>query len=200
LFGLTGGIASGKSTVAAVFRAHGVPVIDADEVSRAVTAPGTEGHGAVVEAFGRDVLALDGTVDRKALGRVVFADAEQRAVLERILHPRIAAQTQEIACAYAAEGATLVAYEAALLVERGLADAFRPLVVVICDEAAQLARLYSRDGLSETDARARIAAQASNEQRLAAADIVIRNDGAVSELEAQAAIALRAVRSRMGAT
>lgn len=175
LFGLTGGVASGKSTVAARFRERGVEVIDADQVAREVVEPGTEGLAAVVAAFGEGVLDADGRLDRAALGRVVFADPAERRRLEAILHPRIAAQTRAHAETLAAAGVRLACYEAALLVENGLADAFRPLVVVAAPRALQLARLAARDGLEATEAEARLAAQRPLEDKVAVADHVIDN-------------------------
>lgn len=194
VFGLTGGIASGKSTVARLLVEEGVPVVDADEVSRAVVVPGSDGLAAVVEAFGRDVLAADGTLDRKALGARVFADADARARLNGILHPRIAAESARRIAALEAEGHALACYDAALLVERGLADAFRPLVVVAAAPAVQRARLVARDGLTEAEADERLAAQAPVAVKIAAADHVIDNDGSLAELRARALAVLDAIR------
>ncbi len=177
VFGLTGGIASGKSTVAARLRGRGVPVVDADALAREVVAPGSEGLGAVIEAFGPDVVGPDGALDRKALARVAFADAAARMRLEAITHPRIARLATERAGAFAAAGEPLVCYEAALLVENGMADAFRPLVVVACPEDVQLARLRARDGLSADDALARVRAQRPLADKVAAADHVIDTRG-----------------------
>jgi len=151
LFGLTGGIASGKSTVAARLRARGVPVIDADEVAREVVAPGTVGLRALVDAFGGGIVGADGALDRKALARVAFSNDGARKRLNAITHPLIAQRTAARAAELAASGEPLVCYEAALLVENGVADAFRPLVVVACPEDVQLARLRSRDGASVED-------------------------------------------------
>jgi dephospho-CoA kinase len=193
LFGLTGGIASGKSTVAARLRARGVPVIDADEVAREVVAAGTPGLQAVVEAFGASVLDRDGALDRKALGQVVFADGGARRRLNAILHPLIGQRTAERAAALESQGEPLACYEAALLVENGLAAMFRPLVVVACDEGVQLARLRARDGLSEEEARARIAAQKPLAEKVAVADHVIDTSGTLAEVSARTDEVLRAV-------
>jgi dephospho-CoA kinase len=177
LFGLTGGIASGKSTVAARFRERGVPVIDADELAREVVAAKSEGLAAIVATFGEGVLAPDGSLDRKRVAAVVFADAEQRRRLNAITHPRIGALTAKRAEELAARGERVACYEAALLVENGLADAFRPLVVVAVAEPVQIARMVGRDGATEIEARARIAAQFPLADKLKLADYVIDNSG-----------------------
>lgn len=195
LFGLTGGIASGKSTVAAVFRGEGVPVIDADEVAREVVMPGEPALAAIVEAFGREVLLEDGTLDRKHLGAIVFDDASKRARLNAIIHPAIA---QRSAAHFARlEAEPLVCYDAALLVERGMADAFRPLVVVAAPRELQRTRLMARDGISAAEADARLDAQAPVEAKIAAADLVIQNDADVATLQARARDALAEVRRRL---
>jgi dephospho-CoA kinase len=193
LFGLTGGIASGKSTVAARLRARGVPVIDADEVAREVVAAGTPGLQAVVAAFGPSVLDRDGALDRKALGQVVFADDGARRRLNAILHPLIGQRTTERAAELASQGEPLACYEAALLVESGLVAMFRPLVVVACDERVQLARLRARDGLSEDEARARVAAQKPLAEKVAVADHVIDTSGSLADVAARTDEVLRAV-------
>ncbi len=195
IFGLTGGIASGKSTVAAIFRAAGVPVLDADEVAREVVMPGEPALSALVEAFGADVLLADGTLDRKRLGARVFDDASLRARLNAIVHPAIAERSAAHFARLSSE--PLVCYDAALLVERGLADAFRPLVVVAAPRALQRARLIARDGLTAAEADARLDAQAPVEAKIAAADLVIRNDADRATLEARAAEALVEVRRRL---
>ncbi len=179
LFGLTGGIASGKSTVAARLRAHGVPVIDADEVAREVVTPGSEGLAAVVEAFDRGVVAADGTLDRKGLAAIVFGDDARRRQLNAILHPRISRRTIERSAELAARGETLACYEAALIIENGAAEVFRPLVVVVCPEAEQLARLMARDGATHDEAMARIRAQMPLPEKVRAADHVIDTSGTI---------------------
>lgn len=173
LFGLTGGVAAGKSTVAARVRELGVPVVDADAIARDVVAVGSEGLGAVRAAFGDDVLRPDGSLDRARLGALVFADAAARARLEAITHPRIRSETVRQARELDAAGELLACYEAALLVENGLADALRPLVVVAVPEVVQLARLAARDGLSAEQGQQRLAAQLPLAAKLAAADFVI---------------------------
>ncbi|MBI2391368.1 MAG: dephospho-CoA kinase [Deltaproteobacteria bacterium] len=197
VFGLTGGIASGKSTVAAVFRAEGVPVVDADELAREVVEPGQPALEAIVAAFGPEVLQADGTLDRKRVAAIVFADDEARARLNGIIHPAIAAASAARFARLAGEGHPLVCYDAALIVERGIVDAFRPLVVVAADPALQRARLVARDGASEAEAAARVAAQAPVEAKIAAADVVIHNDADLATLQTRAREALAEVRRRV---
>jgi dephospho-CoA kinase len=181
LFGLTGGIASGKSTAAARFRAHGVPVIDADALAREVVAPGTEGLRAVVEAFGPGVLGPDGALDRKAVARIAFADTAARKRLEAITHPRITRLSVERAAELGARGEPLACYEAALIVENGVADAFRPLVVVACPEEVQVERVRARDGATAEEALARIRAQRPLAEKVALADFVIDTSHTLEE-------------------
>lgn len=198
VFGLTGGLASGKSTVAARFRALGVPVIDADQIAREVVEPGSEGLGAIVEAFGEGVLLPDGSLDRARLGDLVFAAPDTRRALNAILHPRIAARSAQRIAALDAAGETLACYEAALLVENNLADAFRPLVVVTVPLDVQLARAVVRDGSTEEQARARIAAQLPLANKIVAADHVIDNSGDASTTERRADEVLAAIRASVG--
>ncbi|MEM9691312.1 MAG: dephospho-CoA kinase [Myxococcota bacterium] len=198
LFGLTGGVASGKSTVSAHYRERGLAVIDADLVARAVVEPGTEGLAELVQAFGADILDDAGRLDRPRLGQRVFRDEEARRVLERALHPRITEETRRRASALDAQGVTLAAYDAALLVERGLADAFRPLVVVAASAATQKRRLMKRDALADEPAQARIDAQWPVEDKRAVADHVIENEGTRSELLARADVVLDAICAELG--
>ena len=183
--GLTGGIGSGKSTVSALLASYGAVVVDADVLAREVVAPGTPGLVAVVEAFGPAVLGPDGGLDRAALGATVFGDPAQLAKLNAILHPLIALRTAERFAAAAAAGASVVIHDVALLVENGLAGSYDEVVVVVAGPAAQLTRLVSLRGLTADDARARMAAQAGDEQRLAVATRVLHNDGPPEALEAQ---------------
>ena len=198
LFGLTGGIASGKSAVARRLRARGVPVVDADVLAREVVAKGTEGLLAVVSAFGEGVLAEDGGLDRKKLAGLVFADPARRKELEQILHPRISALGMQRAADLAARGEPLACYEAALLVENGLADAFRPLVVVAAPEEVQVARACARDAAAEAEVRARIRAQMPLAQKVAVADFVVHNAGTVAELELETDRILAEICTRVG--
>ncbi|PFG16951.1 dephospho-CoA kinase [Propionicimonas paludicola] len=178
--GLTGGIASGKSTVAQRLVEHGALLIDADLLAREVVAPGTPGLAAVAARFGAGVLAADGSLDRPALGRVVFADPDARRDLEQIIHPAVRARAAEL-LASAPDGSVVVQM-IPLLVETGQADTFDLVVVVDVPAQLQVQRLMARDGLSEAEAEARLAAQADRTQRLAAADAVIDNTGHPAEL------------------
>ncbi|MGK3983302.1 dephospho-CoA kinase [Sorangium sp. So ce136] len=196
LFGLTGGLGSGKSTVAARFRAQGLPVIDADALAREVVAKGTEGLDEVVRAFGPEVLLPDGSLDRARVAAVVFADPGKRRQLNAIVHPRITALTLDRAAALEAHGEPLACYEAALLVENRVVDAFRPLVVVAVPEAVQVARAMARDGATEDEVRARLAAQLPLSSKVAVADYVIENSGDRAATERQADEVLASIRAR----
>ncbi|GAB3193328.1 hypothetical protein GCM10027261_08130 [Geodermatophilus arenarius] len=180
--GLTGGIGSGKSTVAALLAARGALVVDADRIAREVVEPGTAGLAAVVEAFGPDVLTPDGALDRPALAAVVFADPQARARLDGIVHPLVRARALEVV--QSAPEDAVVVQDVPLLVETGQAGAYDLVLVVEADLDTRVARLVLR-GLTEDDARARIAAQATDEQRRAVADVVLDNSGAPEALAAQ---------------
>lgn len=182
--GLTGGIASGKSLVADELARYGAVVIDADVLAREVVEPGTPGLAAIEERFGQNVLA-DGRLDRAALGKIIFSDPEARRDLERIVHPAVRARASELEQA-AAEDA-IVIHVIPLLVETGQQNGFDVVVVVDVDHETQVRRLLDRNGLTAEDAEARIAAQASREARLAAADHVLHNDGTVTQLKDQIA-------------
>ncbi len=196
--GLTGGIASGKSTVGRIFRSLGATVIDADEVAREVVERGSEGLAAIVAAFGREVLAPDETLDRKKLASLVFEDVEARKRLEAITHPRILARSMQLMAAAASRGDSLAIYEAALLVENGSYKMLQALVVVAASEQAQIARVRARDGLDESAARARLAAQYPLEKKIAVADHVIWNDGDLASLEARTREVHAALLARFG--
>jgi len=198
--GLTGGIASGKSTVARLFAALGVPVVDADEVARDVVAPGTEGLREVAAAFGPNVLGTEGALDRAALGAVVFADSAARKRLEAITHPRIAIESGRQLAEATASGATYALYEAALLVENGSYKMFAALIVVTAPADVQRARIAARDGLDATQAQARIAAQAPVAAKIAVADWVIDNAGDRAALEARVQVVHAEILARFGAT
>lgn len=181
--GLTGGIGSGKSEVARMLAARGALVVDADALAREALAPGTPGLAAVIAEFGPDVLAPDGSLDRAALGRIVFADPARREALERIVHPYVGRRSAELIAA-APEDAVVV-YDVPLLVEKQLQDGFDVVVVVLAREEERVRRLAAARGMDEADARARIAHQATDEQRRAVADVVIVNDGDLAALEQQ---------------
>ncbi len=200
LVGLTGGIASGKSTVAAQLAALGVPVVDADAVAREVVAPGSEGLRRIAERFGEEVLR-GGDLDRERLGAIVFADEQARADLEGIVHPLVAARSAELLRrARSRPGVPYVVYEVPLLVEKGLAERMGMDAVVVVDvpEAVQLRRLLARDGLEEQEALARIRAQASREARRAAADFVIDNAGSPEATATQVRAVHAALLDRFG--
>jgi len=190
--GLTGGVASGKSSVAAILRELGVVVVDADALAREVVAPGTPGLAAVVEVFGPSVLAADGSLDRAALGSVVFADPERRAALEAIVHPLVRARAAELESA-APEGAVVV-HDIPLLVETGQADHFDAVLVVDVPTQVQVERAVRDRGWSEDEARSRISAQASRADRLAAATYVIDNTGTHEDLRHRVAEVLGQLR------
>lgn len=178
--GLTGGIGSGKSEVTRLLAAEGAVVVDSDVLAREAVAPGTPGLAAVVAEFGTGVLAPDGSLDRPALGRLVFADPARRAALEAVVHPYVRRRSAEIA--HAAPPGAVVVHDVPLLVEKDLQRLYDLVVVVDVDEDTQVRRLVGRRGMSEADARARVAAQASRDRRLAAADLVVANDGDLAGL------------------
>ncbi|WP_432495638.1 dephospho-CoA kinase [Kineococcus auxinigenes] len=171
--GLTGGIGAGKSTVARCFAALGAVVVDADVLAREVVAPGTAGWHAVVERFGPGVLTPDGELDRPALGRLVFTDPAARRDLNAVVHPLVAARREELVAAAPVDA--VVVEDVPLLVETGMAPRFPLVVVVHADVTERVRRLVEDRGMSEGDARARVGAQAGDDERLAAADVVLDN-------------------------
>ena len=180
--GLTGGIGSGKSTVSALLAARGAVIVDSDRIAREVVEPGTPGLARVVEAFGEGVLASDGSLDRAALAAVVFADPEARRRLDGIVHPLVRARASELAAA--APPDAVVVHDVPLLVETGQASSYDLVLVVEADPATRVARLVQR-GLTAEDARSRMDAQASDEQRRAVADVVLDNSGTPAQLAEQ---------------
>jgi dephospho-CoA kinase len=182
--GLTGGIASGKTTVSNLFAALGVPVLDADIIARELVAPDTPLLARLFDRFGPAIRSSDGSLDRSALRRIVFDDAALRQELEALLHPAIRARTEELAAA--ADGCYQL-HVVPLLVETDSAGSYDRVLVVDCPESLQWARLRAREGLSEQEARAMLAAQATRAARLAVADDVIVNDGALESLPPQVA-------------
>ncbi|MET7702753.1 dephospho-CoA kinase [Streptomyces sp. NPDC005485] len=179
--GLTGGIGAGKSEVSRLLVEQGAVLIDADRIAREVVAPGTAGLAAVVEAFGKDVLAPDGGLDRPKLGSIVFADPARLATLNAIVHPLVGARSRELENAAAPDA--VVVHDVPLLAENGMAALYDVVVVVDVRPGTQLDRLVRLRGMTEEDARARMAAQATREKRLEIADIVIDNDVPLQELE-----------------
>ena len=191
--GLTGGVASGKSTVSAILAELGAVVIDADLLAREVVAPGTEGLAAVVEEFGADVLGADGGLDRPRLGALVFGDPERRRALEAIIHPRVRARAAEIEAAAPADA--VVVHDIPLLAETGQAASFEAVVVVDVPVEVQVDRMVRIRGMSEAGARARIRAQADRDARLAIATYVVENTGDLDELRARVEEVYRTIES-----
>ena len=184
LVGLTGGIGSGKSTVARMLEERGAVVFDADLLAREAVEPGTPGHTAVIERFGADVLAPGGELDREALASSVFADPSARRDLEQIVHPEVRRLFAEGSEAYH-DTDRIVVFSAPLLVESGMHTAFEILVVVSATVATQIERLMRQRGMSEAAIRARIDAQAPLEDKAAVADFLVDNGGTIAELENQ---------------
>jgi dephospho-CoA kinase len=184
LVGLTGGIGSGKSTVARLLGERGAVVFDADLLAREAVEPGTPGHAAVIERFGADVLAPGGALDREALASIVFADPSARRDLEQIVHPEVRRLFAEGSEAYR-DSDRVVVFSAPLLVESGMYTAFEILVVVSATVATQIERLMRQRGMSEGSIRARIDAQAPLEDKAAVADFLVDNEGTLDELESQ---------------
>ena len=184
--GLTGGIGSGKSTVAAMLAARGAVVVDADAIARQVVEPGGPAYQPVVDRFGPGILGADATIDRRRLAAVVFADPAERAALEAIVHPAVRAGVAEQVAAEAAAGTRVVVVEIPLLAESAAArTGLQGIIVVDCPEDVAVARLVAQRQMAEDDARARVAAQASREQRLAIADFVVDNSRDRDELAAE---------------
>jgi len=184
LVGLTGGIATGKSTVSAMFAHLGAKIVDADLLAREVVMPGQPAFARIVEEFGPEVVQPDGHLDRKRLGAIVFADPARRKALEAITHPAIRTRQQRILSVYEEEAFEgLVIWDVALLFETGGAKQMDKIVVVAADEATELARLIARDGLGEEDARRRIASQMPVAEKVTLADYAIDNSGARPETE-----------------
>jgi dephospho-CoA kinase len=181
--GLTGGIASGKSTVSAILAEHGAVIIDGDVLAREVVERGTPGLAAVVAAFGEEVLTPEGDLDRPALGKVVFGDEAKRKVLEGIVHPLVFERYAALEAS--APAGALVVHDIPLLAESGRADTFDAVLVVDVPVDTQVERLVRDRGMERADAEARIAAQATREQRLAIATHVLDNTGTREELRAR---------------
>ncbi|MGM9470501.1 dephospho-CoA kinase [Pseudarthrobacter sp. YS3] len=181
--GLTGGIASGKSVVAARLAEHGALLVDADALAREVVAPGTPGLARVVDAFGTDMLAADGSLERAKLGALVFGNAAQLAVLNGIVHPMVREAAAGIIAA--ADEGSVVVQDIPLLVETGQASAFHLVLVVDAPDDVRIARMVERRGMTAEEALSRMASQATREERLAAADVVLDNSGTLEDLAAQ---------------
>jgi dephospho-CoA kinase len=198
LVGLTGGIATGKSTFAAALRALGVPVVDADQLARQVVAPGTAALAVIARAFGPGVLDGAGALDRKALGALVFADPLARRRLEAITHPAIRRAMEAETARLAAAGHALAFYDTPLLYEVGLDSVMALVVVVFAPPEVQVARLQRRDGLSQAQAEARLAAQLPVAEKVARADVVVDNTDDAASLGSRAARLLADLRAGLG--
>lgn len=195
IFGLTGGIASGKSTLTKLFRDEGVPMVDADVVSREVVSPGQPALEMLVSTFGSQILLPDGSLDRPKLGSLVFLDPQKKGILDnivqRILRDEINSQLRKLA-----ESNPLVGLDAALIIEKGHQDEYHPLVVAAVSLEVQLKRIQERDGFTEAEARARLAAQLPMEEKIKFADHVIWNDGTKDELFQKAICVLVKLRNQ----
>jgi dephospho-CoA kinase len=185
IWGLTGNIGAGKSTVARLLVAGGIPVVDADLIAREVVQPGQPALADIRQRFGPGVILPDGALDRKAVAARVFGHPEELKALNAIVHPRIAERTAQRMSALEESGAKVAVYEAALLVENNSDLGMDGLVVVTAPVELQIARLHARDGLTEAEARARIAAQMPAEEKVKRATVVIENRGSQAELAAQ---------------
>ncbi|ARF54813.1 dephospho-CoA kinase [Streptomyces gilvosporeus] len=181
--GLTGGIGAGKSEVSRLLASYGAVIVDADKIAREVVEPGTPGLAAVVEEFGDGVLAPDGTLDRPKLGGIVFADPDKLKALNAIVHPLVGVRSAELEASAGPDA--VVVHDVPLLTENGLAPLYDLVVVVDADPGTQLDRLVRLRGMAADEAKSRMAAQATREQRLAVADLVIDNDGPLEALEPQ---------------
>ena len=197
--GLTGGIASGKSSASRVLRELGVVVVDADQIAREVVERGSEGLAEVVAAFGEGVLAADGSLDRERLAALVFGDEAARKRLQAITHPRIGRLSAERIAQGLTSEAPYVVYDAPLLVEVGAHRGLDALIVVSASEAQQVARAQARDGMAEDQARARIAAQLPLARKVEVADYVIDNDGTLEQLEQRVRAVHEAILTRVAA-
>lgn len=191
IIGLTGSIASGKSTVAGMLASYGLPIVDADLVARVVVEPGTPTLAKIAEAFGSDVIAEDGTMDRAKVGSIIFHDVEKRTMLNDIIHPAIRAEMLRQRDEHVASGAKAVIMDIPLLFESKLQHFVEKILVVTVDEATQLKRLRERNNLSEEEAKARIASQLPLSVKELGADAVIYNNNTLTSTAEQLEIILK---------
>jgi dephospho-CoA kinase len=198
IFGLTGNIGSGKSTVAAMLREEGIPVLDADRISKVVTAPGGRAYDAVLQAFGRGILRDDGSIDRKRLGEIVFSDPRSRDRLERITHPAILEVMKEAIAGIEREGHRAAVVEATLIHESGRKGLFEAVISVTCERETALSRLAARDGMSRSQAEARLRAQMDADRKAGASDYVIDNSGDIESTRRQVKRLARTLLDRGG--
>jgi len=185
VIGLTGGIASGKSTVAKMFEQLNIPIIDADKIAREVVLPGEETYDKIVETFGDDILQEDGTLNRKKLGAIIFANDDKRQQLNALIHPAIRQRMLKKRDQYIAANERCIVLDIPLLFESNLTHFVEKVIVVYVDEATQLKRLINRDHLSETEAKQRMDAQLSLEEKAKQAHVVIDNNGTIEQTKQQ---------------
>jgi dephospho-CoA kinase len=195
-FGLTGGIASGKSTVNKTFQSLGIPMVDADIVARQVVEPGTPGLKEVIDAFGEEYLNEDGTLNRTKLGALIFANKMQRWRIDMIMMPLINNESSKQIESLHDQNQEIVGYDAALICEMGNADKYRPLIVVQCQQDTQVARLMSRNSLTRDEAMSRIEAQMPVSSKVAMADFVINTDGTIEQSVEQAKAVLQSIKKK----
>ncbi len=198
VIGLTGGIASGKSSVASMLRALGAHIVDADQLAREVVEPGQPALAEIADRFGQDMLDADGRLDRKRMAERVFSDAKARAALNAIIHPQIAIASRAALAGLREAGHSLAIYEAALLVENQVHRGLDGLIVVSAPDEVQVERLCRRDGIDEPAARARLAAQLPLADKVAEADWVVDNGGSVEQTRAQVEKVWRELEGRAG--
>jgi dephospho-CoA kinase len=191
IIGLTGSIATGKSTVANMLKDYGLPIVDADEVARQVVEPGSETLAKIAEAFGVEVIKEDGTMDREKVGAIIFHQPEKRQVLNSIIHPAIRSEMLRQRDEYVANGAANVVMDIPLLFESKLQHFVEKILVVSVQEETQLARLMERNGFSEEEARVRISTQLPISVKVAGADAVVYNDGTIESSKEQLDVILR---------
>ncbi len=182
VYGLTGGIGAGKSTVANMFQESGIPVVLADDVGREVASKGSDGLAEIVRSFGPDVLDSNGELDRRKLGTLIFNDPDRRRELEAILHPRVRDQSRELFSQLEQAGNQIVVYESALLYETQRHTEMRGVILVTASEEQRIARVRSRDGSEEEAVRQRIKAQMDDEEKRGLADYIIENNGNLQAL------------------
>ena len=195
LVGLTGGIASGKSTVAEILKRQGAAIINADVLAREVVEPGHQAWTEIVNTFGTAVLQPDRTLDRQKLRAIIFDDADARKKLESIIHPQVRALAEQRIREHAAAGYAVIVYEVPLLFEGNLQEWLRPVILVACDVDTQRNRLQSRDNLSAAQAQKHIDAQMSLEEKRRLADYVIENNGSLEDLERQVQAVLEKIKT-----
>lgn len=185
IIGLTGGIASGKSTVSNMLKERGFSIVDADKAARAVVEPGEDAYKKVVEAFGKDILLKDGSINRQKLGSVIFHDENKRKILNSIVHPAVRARMNEWKEIAVSAGKQTIIYDIPLLFESKLTHLVERVILVYVDNTIQLQRLMKRNGLSEAEAKARIASQLPLNEKVELADAIVNNNGTIDETEKQ---------------